>query len=136
MQLPKLQVSGVAGERQLRGAIERRDRAARDPLASLSRRARPSCPNRPRRSSRFESAATSTDNRELSIAEQAVTTGLLLGVLATTLLLLPQADRVFRLIGNAGAALLVRVPGIVLAALAVEKILEAGSEIVKGMGAG
>ncbi len=57
-------------------------------------------------------------------------------MLATTLLLLPQADRVFRLIGNAGAALLVRVPGIVLAALAVEKILEAGSEIVKGMGAG
>jgi multiple antibiotic resistance protein len=74
-----------------------------------------------------------TDNREFSIAEQAITTLILLGVLGLTLILLLQANRVHRLIGDAGSTLLVRLLGLVLAALAVEMILGAGSEFLGEM---
>lgn len=74
-----------------------------------------------------------TDNREFSIAEQAITTGLLLAVLGLTLVLLLQANRVFALLGKAGATLLVRVLGLVLAALAVEMVIEAGTDILQEM---
>lgn len=70
-----------------------------------------------------------TDNREFSIAEQAMTTGLLLAVLGITLVVLLQANRVYRLLGKAGSSLVVRVMGLVLAGLAVEMILEAAAEL-------
>ena len=76
-----------------------------------------------------------TDNREFSIAEQAITTLVLLGVLGLTLILLLQANRVHRLIGNAGSTLLVRILGLVLAALAVEMILGAATEFLREMSA-
>lgn len=72
-----------------------------------------------------------TDNREFTVAEQAVTTGLLLAVLGLTLILLLQANRIYALMGKAGATLLVRVLGLVLAALAVEMVIEAGTDIVR-----
>jgi len=81
-------------------------------------------------------AVVLTDNREFSVAEQAITTLPLLLVLGLTLILLLQADRIYRVIGNAGATLMVRVLGLVLAALAVEMVLEAGSEILREMSAG
>jgi multiple antibiotic resistance protein len=70
-----------------------------------------------------------TDNREFSFGEQAITALLLMAVLGLTLLLLLQANRIYAWIGDAGSALMVRVLGLVLAALAVEMILGAGIEL-------
>ena len=70
-----------------------------------------------------------TDNREFSFGEQAITALLLMAVLGLTLLLLLQANRIYAWIGDAGSALMVRVLGLVLAALAVEMILGAGAEL-------
>jgi len=71
-----------------------------------------------------------TDNNEFSLLEQSKTCGVLLVVLVGTLLVLLQADRVFRLIGKSGCALLVRVLGLVLASLAVEMTVEAGEKLL------
>lgn len=71
-----------------------------------------------------------TDNREYSISEQAISTLMLLAVLGLTLGLLLLANRVYALIGRNGATLLVRVLGLVLASLAVEMVLGAGSELI------
>jgi multiple antibiotic resistance protein len=70
-----------------------------------------------------------TDNREFSFGEQVITALLLMAVLGLTLLLLLQANRIYAWIGDAGSALMVRVLGLVLAALAVEMILGAGIEL-------
>jgi multiple antibiotic resistance protein len=78
-------------------------------------------------------AVVLTDNRQFSLADQAMTTVLLLAALALTLALLLIANRVYALIGDAGATLMVKVLGLVLAALAVEMILEAGSELLQEM---
>ncbi|MEM9617981.1 MAG: MarC family protein [Pseudomonadota bacterium] len=69
-------------------------------------------------------AVTLTDNRDYSFWQQTVTTGLLLSVLLLTLLLLIAAAPINRLIGMSGAALVSRVMGIILAAFAVESIVE------------
>lgn len=78
-------------------------------------------------------AVVLTDNREHSLADQAVTSALLLAVLGITLLALLQASKVFALLGRAGANLLVRVMGLVLASLAVEMILHAVQELIPTM---
>ena len=64
-----------------------------------------------------------TDNHTETIAEQAVTAGLLVLVLVLTLVLLLAATFVHRLIGNTGASVISRVMGIVLATIAVDAIL-------------
>ncbi len=61
-----------------------------------------------------------TDNNRYSIPEQAITGGALLLVMGITLLVLLLANQIFRIIGHAGASLLVRVLGLILAALAVD----------------
>ena len=71
-----------------------------------------------------------TDNREYSVAEQVLTTSLLLAVLGITLIALLQANRIYSLLGNAGSSLLVRVMGMVLAGVAIEMILEAVKELL------
>jgi multiple antibiotic resistance protein len=78
-------------------------------------------------------AVVLTDNREYSIAEQATTALTLILVLGITLVALVQAHRIHRLIGNAGASLIVRVLGIVLAALAVEMGIEALEDLRPSM---
>lgn len=64
-----------------------------------------------------------TDNHTESIADQAVTAGLLLIVLLLTLLLLLAASAVHKVIGSTGASVISRVMGIVLATIAVDSIL-------------
>ncbi len=64
-----------------------------------------------------------TDNHTESIADQAVTAGLLILVLILTLALLLAATFVHRLIGNTGASVISRVMGIVLATIAVDAII-------------
>ncbi|PHP65915.1 MarC family transcriptional regulator [Zhengella mangrovi] len=64
-----------------------------------------------------------TDNHTESIAEQAITAGLLGLVLLLTLVLLLAASVVHRVIGNTGASIISRVMGIVLATIAIDSIL-------------
>jgi len=78
-------------------------------------------------------AVVLTDNRQFSLLDQAMTTGLLLAALALTLVFLLLANRIYAWIGNAGATLMVKVLGLILAALAVEMILGAGSDLLAEM---
>jgi multiple antibiotic resistance protein len=75
-------------------------------------------------------AVVLTDNREFSVAEQVISGVLLLAVLGLTLILLLQASRIHRLIGDAGSTLMVRVLGLILAALAVEMVLSSITELM------
>lgn len=64
-----------------------------------------------------------TDNHTESLADQAITAGLLMIVLVLTLILLLAASFVHRFIGNTGASIISRVMGIVLATIAVDSVL-------------
>ena len=64
-----------------------------------------------------------TRNESNTVAEQAVTAGLLVAVLALTLVILLAAGLVHRLIGDTGASVISRVMGIALATIAVDAIL-------------
>jgi len=66
-----------------------------------------------------------TDNNLHGIPEQAATAGVLLGVLAITYLLMLASTQILRVIGTNGAAILVRVMGLILAALSVQLVFEA-----------
>ena len=64
-----------------------------------------------------------TENSANTLAEQAVTAGLVVLVLAITLVLLLMASLIHRLIGDTGASVISRVMGIVLATIAVDAVL-------------
>lgn len=64
-----------------------------------------------------------TDNHRFSISDQFITAGIMVLVLAITYLLLLAANRIQHLIGNAGAAIISRVMGLILAAIAVNNLL-------------
>jgi multiple antibiotic resistance protein len=64
-----------------------------------------------------------TDNDVYTVAEQAQTGVVLLIVLLLTYILLLFSDAILRIIGRQGAAILVRVMGIILCSLAVEIVL-------------
>ncbi|MDU9003602.1 MarC family protein [Sedimentitalea todarodis] len=64
-----------------------------------------------------------TDNHGTSFAQQAITASLLLVVLMFTLLALLLAGRIQRIIGAAGASVVSRVMGMVLATVAVDSVL-------------
>ena len=66
-----------------------------------------------------------TDNDVYTVAEQAQTGVVLLVVLLLTYILLLFSDAILRIIGQQGAAILVRVMGIILCSLAVEIVLTA-----------
>jgi multiple antibiotic resistance protein len=74
-----------------------------------------------------------TDNDKFSSGEQAVTCMVMLGVLVVQWLLLLAASPIQRLLGNSGSSVLSRVLGLILAALAVETIVEAGRAIILEM---
>lgn len=64
-----------------------------------------------------------TDNHRFNMLEQTITAGIMLSVLAITYFLLLAANRIQHLIGNAGAAIISRVMGLILAAIAVNNLL-------------
>jgi multiple antibiotic resistance protein len=70
-------------------------------------------------------AVVLTDNAAYTIGAQAMTMVALLVVLALTYALLLVADPVHRALGRTGAAITIRVMGLLLAALAVEMLLGA-----------
>lgn len=66
-----------------------------------------------------------TDNHRHSIEEQIVTAIVMLVVIVITLLLFFMAGPIQRIIGNAGASIVSRVMGLILASVAVDNILKA-----------
>jgi len=64
-----------------------------------------------------------TDNHRFSVYDQAVTAGITLLVLVITLLLLLAAPRIMVLIGQAGASIVSRVMGLILASVAANSVL-------------
>jgi len=72
-----------------------------------------------------------TDNHRYSLQEQFVTAGVMLTVMACSLGLLLLAPPIQRLIGNAGASIISRVMGLILASVAVDNILRAVTSYFK-----
>ncbi|HEV8631192.1 MAG TPA: MarC family protein, partial [Thermoanaerobaculia bacterium] len=66
-----------------------------------------------------------TDNNRYSIATQAATTLVLVGILLLTYLLMRSAGSIHRVLGDNGAAILTRVMGMLLCALSVELVMAA-----------
>ncbi|MBN6065018.1 MarC family protein [Aggregatibacter actinomycetemcomitans] len=64
-----------------------------------------------------------TDNHRFSLFDQTMTTLIMLSVLAITYLLFLAANRIQRWIGNTGAAVISRVMGLILAAVAINNML-------------
>ncbi|MFA9488249.1 MULTISPECIES: MarC family protein [unclassified Mannheimia] len=64
-----------------------------------------------------------TDNHRFSVGDQFITAGIMMLVLFITYLLLMAANKIQHLIGNAGAAIISRVMGLILAAIAVNNLL-------------
>ncbi len=65
-----------------------------------------------------------TDNHRFDIIQQSFTAGLMLLILFITFLLLLMATFIYRIIGEAGASVISRVMGLILAAVATNSILE------------
>ncbi|MBY5991950.1 MarC family protein [Ferrimonas balearica] len=64
-----------------------------------------------------------TDNDRFGLSQQAITAGIMLTVLLITLLLLLLANPIQRVIGAAGAAIISRVMGLILASVAMNELL-------------
>jgi len=72
-----------------------------------------------------------TDNNRFSIPEQAVTAGIMLSVVAVAYLLMLAAGPILKVIGASGAAIVSRVMGMILAAVAVDHVIAAIIELVE-----
>jgi multiple antibiotic resistance protein len=66
-----------------------------------------------------------TDNHLYSIPIQAATAAIVIGILAIAYILMLAANRILKVIGRPGAEMLVRVMGLLLAALSVQLIFDA-----------
>src|SRR5580765_7840936 len=73
-----------------------------------------------------------TDNHRQSIAEQAVTAAVLGVVLGITFAALLSSGLINRLLGSMGANVLIRVMGLVLAALATEQVVAGIEALLRG----
>ncbi len=76
-----------------------------------------------------------TDNHRFSVAEQAVTAAVMLSVIAIAFVLMLLATPILRLIGLGGAAIVSRVMGMILAAVAVDAVIVAVFELIDSGGA-
>lgn len=71
-----------------------------------------------------------TDNDTHTVAQQLSTTGVLLFILLATYVIMLAANPILRVIGQNGAAILIRVMGLILAALSVQFVMDAIARIV------
>lgn len=71
-----------------------------------------------------------TDNNRFSVAEQAITAGVLLAVLAFAFIGMLLAGPILKVIGKGGAAIVSRVMGMILAAVAVDTVINAIFDII------
>ena len=71
-----------------------------------------------------------TDNHRYSIAEQALTGVVMMAVLAVAFVCMLLAGPIIRLIGTAGAAIVSRVMGMILASVAANNVLAAMLDII------
>lgn len=65
-----------------------------------------------------------TDNDRFSVAHQAVTSVVMAGVLVATLCIMLAAGPIIKVIGDTGAAIISRVMGLILAAVAVDAVID------------
>jgi len=72
-----------------------------------------------------------TDNQRFTLGDQAITAAVMLSVLLVAFLLMLLAGPITRLIGNSGAAIVSRVMGMILAAVAADTVLSALLTIVQ-----
>lgn len=72
-----------------------------------------------------------TDNNRFSIPEQAVTGGIMLAVVAVAYVLMLAAGPILRLIRSSGAAIVSRVMGMILAAVAIDNVISAVIELIR-----
>jgi multiple antibiotic resistance protein len=72
-----------------------------------------------------------TDNNRFSIPEQAVTAGVMLSVVAVAYLLMLSAGPILKVIGISGAAIVSRVMGMILGAVAVDHVITAVIELIE-----
>ena len=79
-------------------------------------------------------AVVLTDDHRFSVAQQAVTIGVMLALLALTYVVLLGASRIQRILGRSGIDVVSRVFGLLLAALAAEMVL-LGVQRSLGLGA-
>ncbi|ORE96433.1 MarC family protein [Acuticoccus yangtzensis] len=70
-----------------------------------------------------------TDNDRFSLEHQAITAGLMAVVLLITLCIMLMAAPIMRVIGMTGAAIISRVMGLILAAVAVDAVLDGLQQI-------
>lgn len=75
-------------------------------------------------------AMTLTDNSRVNVIEQAETVAQIAIILAILLVMLLLAPRIIAIIGNAGASVISRVMGLILASVAVDGLVKALREIV------
>ncbi|MCA0922395.1 MarC family protein [Pseudooceanicola nanhaiensis] len=75
-----------------------------------------------------------TDNNRFSIPEQAVTAAMMLVVLAVAYFLMRMAAPILKIIKPSGAAIVSRVMGMILAAVAVDNIIDAIAGLMGTMG--
>lgn len=65
-----------------------------------------------------------TENSKYSIVDQSLTALMMLAVVAIALILMILSTKIFKYIGNSGAAIISRVMGLILSAVAVANILQ------------
>ncbi|WP_121061980.1 MarC family protein [Chachezhania antarctica] len=72
-----------------------------------------------------------TDNYRFSVPEQVVTAGVMVSVLAVAFLFMLAATPILKVIGRTGAAIVSRVMGMILAAVAVDNVIEAIVQLIR-----
>ena len=72
-----------------------------------------------------------TDNNRFSVPEQAISAAIMLAVIAVAFILMLAAGPILRVIKLSGAAIISRVMGIILAAVAVDNIIVAIIELLR-----
>jgi multiple antibiotic resistance protein len=70
-----------------------------------------------------------TDNDRFSFADETITAGLTLGVMAIVLMALLLATRINRLLGNAGISVITQIMGLILASFSVQQMIDGALEI-------